>query len=456
MNAVSSNYWQPAVEIPAGRIEESFPDHKPLYTPGEARAEANRCLFCYDAPCIKACPTGIDIPKFIKKIATDNVLGSARTILEANLLGYSCGCVCPVEVLCVGACVYNDWKQPPIQIGRLQRYATETVFSAGLPVLKPRNLRDGRVALVGAGPASLSCAGTLALEGVDVVIFEWRQLPGGLNTTGVAPYKMYAPDSLKEVAFIQSLGVRIKTGVEVGRDISAEELLREYDAVFLGVGLGPDSRLDLPGEDGPGVYGATALIERLKNDATFRLPATARVLVVGGGNTAIDAARELAQLTKADVAMVYRRRQADMPGYAHELKQARQEGARFIENTVPLAVLRKGKRVRALRVAKAEKGKALPGTEQELAADLIVVAIGQARLTALASLFPGVRVDRRGRIAVDPATGRTGNPRVYAGGDCANGGKEVVNAVEEGKIAARAILKTLDLATRNIRKARHG
>jgi len=453
---MASRYWIPAADLPPGRMEESLPDHKPLYSRGEATAEANRCLFCFDAPCIKACPTGIDIPKFIKKIGTGNVLGSARTILEANLLGYSCGRVCPVEVLCVGACVYNDWHQPPIQIGRLQRYATETVFAAGLPVMKSARRRDAKVALVGAGPASLSCAGHLVLEGVDAVIFEKGELPGGLNTTGVAPYKMHAADSLREVAFLESLGVRIETGKEVGRDISTEGLLREHEAVFLGVGLGPDSRLNLPGENGPGVFGATALIEKLKNDPTFRLPKITRALVIGGGNTAIDAARELAQLTEAEVAMVYRRSEAEMSGYAHELAQARQEGVQLIQNTVPLAVLREGDEVRGLYAAKAEAGNAVAGTEHAIPADLIAIATGQARLTALAALFPGVQVDARGRIVVDPATGRTGNPKVYAGGDCANGGKEVVHAVQEGKIAARAMLKTLELSTQPFRRARHG
>ena len=218
-----------AAFIPLDRLELRMPDLKPTYGEGDAVAEANRCLYCHDAPCVTACPTGIDIPGFIRKIATGNVAGSARVILSANLLGYSCARVCPVEVLCVGACVYNIWHRPPIQIGRLQRYAVEQVLDSGRAArLMERAASTGKkVACVGAGPASLAAAGYLALEGVEVVLFEKRPLAGGLNTTGVAPYKMHAEDSLREVEFIRSLGVTLRDGVEVGRDLSAAELLRD-------------------------------------------------------------------------------------------------------------------------------------------------------------------------------------------------------------------------------------
>src|SRR5262245_61272787 len=285
-------------KLGANRLEQTLVDLKPTYADGEAVAEANRCLYCHDAPCVTACPTGIDIPGFIRKIATGNVRGSARRILSANLLGYACARVCPVEVLCVGACVYNDWhRTPPIQIGRLQRYAVETSFrNGGAASLLPAVKKGAKkVACVGAGPASLAAAGYLALEGVAVTVFEKRSLAGGLNTTGVAPYKMHVDGALLEVDFIRSLGVTIKTGVELGRDIKAENLLRDHDAVFLGIGLGADSRLGIPGEEGAGVVGATAWIERLKLEPGFALGGVRRALVVGGGNTAIDAARELAR-----------------------------------------------------------------------------------------------------------------------------------------------------------------
>jgi glutamate synthase (NADPH/NADH) small chain len=429
------------VSLPRDRLEKQLPDAKPVYAPGEAVAEANRCLYCHDAPCVTACPTGIDIPGFIRKIATGNVRGSAKRILSANLLGYSCARVCPVEVLCVGACVYNDWhRDPPIQIGRLQRYAVETAFDRGAAAsLFTRAPATGkRVACIGAGPASLATAGYLTLEGVAVTLFERRALPGGLNTTGVAPYKMHVDGSLAEVEFIRSLGAEIRSGVEVGRDVSAAELLKGYDAVFIGAGLGEDSRLGIPGEDGPGVVGATAWIERLKLEPGFAVRGVESALVVGGGNTAIDAARELARLGVPRVSMVYRRSEPEMSGYHHEMALARKEGVQLVERAVPTEFVRDGTRLKALKL---RDGRELP-------ADLVAVAIGQARLGELAALFPGVEMGDGGRIAAEAATGRTGNPKVFVGGDALNGGELVVTAAQEGKRAARGIMATLGLKIR--------
>ena len=432
------------------RLETALHDKKPLYSSAEAKAEADRCLYCADAPCIKACPTEIDIPTFIKKIASGNVRGAAATIFEQNLLGHSCARVCPVEVLCAGDCVYNAWEREPIHIGRLQRYATETATKAeeaGAPKLFTPKPRSGqKVARVGAGPASLAFAGTLALEGFEATVFEKRAVPGGLNTTGIAPYKLQADDALHEVAWVESFGVTIKTGVEIGKDIKAEDLIRDYDAVFIGVGLGEDTKLGVPGEDGPGVIGATAWIEEMK----LTLPrehakSLGRVLVVGGGNTAIDVAREAKGLGADDVAMVYRRSQKEMSGYAHELEGARIEGVRFVENVVPHSFVRdaSGKLV-ALRVSRAEGGKGIPGTEHDLPCDLVALAIGQSKLRAIATQFPGVTLGAKGCVVVnDAATCRTGNEKVYAGGDCINGGKEVVNAVADGRNAARDVLARL-------------
>ncbi len=420
-----------ASSLPKNRTETTLHDKKPRYTAAEARAEAERCLYCADAPCIKACPTEIDIPTFIKKIASGNVLGSATTIFEQNLLGTSCARVCPVEVLCVGDCVYNGWNKPPIQIGRLQRFATETATEGetkqilvGKAAAKPR-----RVACIGAGPASLAFAGTLALAGHKAVLFEKRAVAGGLNTTGIAPYKLHAHDALDEVEWVRKLGVEIRTGEEVSTEAKAKELLAGFDAVYLGVGLGADSRLGIPGEDGPGVRGAVEWIEEMKLGA-IDAKALGRVLVIGGGNTAIDVARECALLGAASVSMVYRRTRADMSGYAHEMQGARIEGVTLIEGAQPAAVVRDAGRVTALRVAGA-------GGERELPCDTIIVAIGQGKLSALAALFPGVATDKRGCIVADLATGATGNAQVFAGGDCINGGKEVVNAVADGRNAAR-------------------
>lgn len=429
--------------LPPGRLEERFSVQKPLYTQAEAMAEANRCIYCHDAPCIQACPTHIDVPSFIRKIATENLTGAARTILASNLLGYSCAKVCPVEVLCVGACVYNHEDVPPIAIGRLQHFAL-----ASLPpperLLARAEPTGKKVALVGGGPASLSCGGYLSLNGVSAIVFEKRSFAGGLNTTGIAPYKMTSADAQREVTFIKSLGVRIETGVEVGVS-EATRLMAEYDAVFLGVGLGGDKRMGIPGEDGPGVVGATLWIERMKTEPGLKLDGLKDAVVIGGGNTAIDAARELSRLGVPSVTLVYRRSEAEMPSFAHEREQARRERVRFLFNRAPIAVQREGDRVKAITIAWASGGRPLRGSEEDLPAELVVVAIGQRKLADFARAFPGVEVDSKDRFVADPATGRTGNPKVYVGGDAFNGGKEVVNAVEEGKVAAQAILRSFGL-----------
>lgn len=433
------------------RLEQALPDKLPVYTDAEARAEAERCLYCADAPCIQACPTEIDIPTFIKKIASGNVRGSAKTIFEQNLLGVSCSRVCPVEVLCEGSCVYGAWGREPITIGRLQRFATETTLATlakkpgAAPLFAPKPKTGKRVALVGGGPASLACAGTLALEGHTAVIFEKRPLAGGLNTTGIAPYKLHAEESLAEVEFVTALGVEIRTGQGVGEPggPTAASLLAEFDAVFLGLGLGADTSLGIPGEDGPGVVGATAWIEHMKlsSSGADRQAKLGQVVVVGGGNTALDVVREAALLGAEKVTMVYRRGQADMSGYAHELEGARTEGVVLATHLQPVAFVRDGAgTLTALRVAKTDaSGKPQAGTEHEIPCDLVALAIGQSKLQAIAKAFDGVALDAKGRVVVDGATRRSGNPKVYAGGDCINGGKEVVNAVADGRDAAKAM-----------------
>jgi dihydropyrimidine dehydrogenase (NAD+) subunit PreT len=437
------------LRLQPGRLEERFEEKKPPYSAPEALAEANRCLYCVDAPCIKACPTAIDIPTFIRKISTGNVKGAARTILTQNLLGESCGQVCPVEVLCAGACVYNEWGRDPIKIGRLQRFAVEETLRKDPGLFKAKPSTGKKVALVGSGPASIAAAGWLALEGHKAVIFERKQTPGGLNTLGIAPYKMKGNEAIEEIEWVLGLGdIELRLGVEVvagaagPRQVSADDLLASYDAVFLGLGLGADSRLDVPGEDGEGVVGATALIERLKADPSLTLDGVEKAVIVGGGNTAIDVVHELALLGVESV-MVYRRSEAEMSGYEHEMAAARLDGARLIENRAPLAVVREGSRVKALRVAPAKDGKPVAGHVEEIATDLVVVAIGQNRATQVALAFPGVELDKKGRVVVDRATGRTGNPKVYSGGDCVNGGKEVVNAVAEARASVQAMLAAL-------------
>ncbi len=430
-----------------------MPDLKPAYTEFQAVAEANRCLYCHDAPCIAACPTEIDIPEFIRKIATGNTKASARTIFEANILGLSCARVCPVEVLCVGACVYNHMSRPPIEIGRLQRFSTDWAMDRGLSFFKAGPPNGRKVALVGAGPASLACAAELAQLGYRCTIFEGRDLPGGLNTTGCAPYKVHAEDALREVEFVRSIGgIEVRTGVWVGRE-RFRELERDFDAIFIGVGLGRDSRLNVPGEDAEGCVGAVALIEKIQNAPATELAwlgAVRSAVVVGGGNTSIDVVRELRKAGVPRVTLCYRRAEADMPAYAHEVDYARKEGASIACQVQPVEVLADpaAGRVRGLRRVRTRLGPAgrdgrprvenVPGSEHDVEADLIVVSIGQEMLEELLAAIPGLTLER-GRVIVDPKTGRTTHPKYFSGGDCANGGKEVVNAAAEGKRAARGI-----------------
>lgn len=436
-------------ELPSGRAEEGFKDKKPLYTQAEAMAEANRCLYCADAPCIKACPTAINIPEFIRKIGTGNVKGSARTILTANILGQSCAQACPVEVLCAGSCVYTGWGREPINIGRLQRYAVETTLAKTPDLFQAKPPTGKRIALVGSGPASIAAAGLLALEGHTCIIYERKAIPGGLNSLGIAPYKLKSDEALKEMEWVFSLGrIELRTGVEVVEQakgpgqVSASELLASHDAVFLGLGLGADSRMKIPGEDGEGVHGATHLIERLKTEPGLKLQGIKHAIVVGGGNTALDIAHELA-LLGVQVDMVYRRSEQDMGGYVHELDGARKDGVRLVENRQPVEIVRKDGKVVAVKLAATSDGKPVPGTEEVVPAELVVMAIGQERATGVARAFSGVELDSRGRVKVEPSTHRTGNAKVWSGGDCVNGGKEVVNAVAEAKIAVRDIQRHL-------------
>lgn len=423
---------------PSARSEAVFDDFKPAYTDGQALAEAHRCLYCSDAPCIAACPTGIDIPEFIRKIGTGNVKGSARTIFEANILGMSCARVCPVEVLCVGACVYNHMGIPPIQIGKLQRYSTDAAFERGWRYFEAGPDTGRRVALIGAGPASLACAHALRRAGHACTIFEKRDVLGGLNTTGVAPYKMKADRAAEEVDWILSIGgIEVKTGVEVGRDVDFADLERDFDAVFVGFGLGPDGWLHAAGRDVAGVVGAVDFIERFKL-GEVDLSGVERALVVGGGNTAIDAVRELRGLGVPRVAMVYRGSEAGMSGYAHEWQAAKVEDVEAVWRTQPVAFVERDGAVAGLRCVRLdEKKQPVAGSEHTLDADLVLLAIGQGKLGELVAGLDGVALER-GRVLVDD-DGQTGRAGYYAGGDAANGGKEVVNAAAEGKRAAAAI-----------------
>jgi len=427
-------------KLPPTRSETAFVDAKPGYSPVQALTEANRCLYCADAPCVQACPTGIDIPEFIRKIATDNLRGSARTIFDANIFGMSCARVCPVEVLCVGKCVYNEMDVPPIQIGKLQRYATDASFARGDRYVEAGADTGKRVALLGGGPASLAAAHELRVRGHACTIFEQSELLGGLSTTGVAPYKMKADRALEEVEWVLGIGgIEIKSGVRVGRDVTLDALLCDYDAVFVGLGLGADRLLHLPGGELSGIRGAVEWIAEIKTEASA-LEGVGRAVVIGGGNTAIDTVRELRGLGIPEVTLAYRGDEAQMSGYVHEWRWAKVEGVRGVFNAQPTGYVgdTAGTSVGGVRFARLDAERTpVPGAELTIDADLVLLAIGQGRLGALLEGVEGVTLDR-GRLVVDDA-GRTGHPKIYAGGDCANGGKEVVNAVDEGKRAAIAI-----------------
>jgi len=428
-----------------------FPEIHPPFDKVSAVTEANRCLYCFDAPCTAACPTHIDVPRFIKKIAQGNLRGSALTILDANILGASCSRVCPVDVLCEGACVYHRYNKQPIEIGRLQRHAMDAFYANGasLPT-KATEKRNGRVACVGAGPASLAFAAELRQRGYSVTVFEGKPLPGGLNTYGVAEYKLRSSDSLREIELVRSLGVEFRFGTAISAESSLAALEREFDFIFLGIGLGVMRTLDIPGGNHPDVLDALKFIEGYKTSGN--LAVGQRVAVVGAGNTAIDAARAAVRLGAEEVQILYRRDEKSMSAFLFEYEYATQEGVRFQWCTRPVAInasqdKRKIESIECIRVQTASTGalKDIPGSQHRIPCDMVIPAIGQTPLLEFLQNCRGVKIDD-GRVVVDRATGQTSNPKYFAGGDCVNGGREVVDAVADGKRTALAVTKLLEKA----------
>ncbi len=432
--------------LSASQFAERFAEIHPPLGSQAAVAEAHRCLYCYEAPCIAACPTHIDVPRFIKKIATGNLRGSALAILESNILGLSCSRVCPVDVLCEGSCVLHRNGQKPIEIGRLQRHAMDHFYDHGARLEVPEAAPAGRVACIGGGPASLACAAELRRHGFAATILESRAMAGGLNTYGIAEYKLRPPDSLKEVELVRSLGVELRTGVEVCYDVSLEQLEEQFDVVFVGVGLGPTRALGIPGEKLAGVVDALRFIAAYK---TASAPVGRRVVVIGAGNTAIDAATAAVRLGAEQVEILYRRAEPQMPAFLYEYELARRDGIRFGWLTQPLAIHGETA-VESLECVRMELGppdatgrrraQPVPGSSFRVPCDMVITSIGQSRLVGLLSRCRGVELVE-GRVVVDPETGQTANPRYFAGGDCVNGGREVVDAVAEGKRAALGIVQ---------------
>jgi dihydropyrimidine dehydrogenase (NAD+) subunit PreT len=420
---------------------ERFADLHPALDSQSALAESNRCLYCFDAPCTAACPTHIDVPRFIKKIAAGNLRGSANTILDSNILGLSCSRVCPVDVLCEGSCVMHRYNKKPIQIGLLQRHAMEWFYARAAAVKGPEVSGKGGVACIGGGPASLSCAAELRRNGIPVTVFDNRPFPGGLNTYGVAEYKLRPSDSLREVHMIRSLGVEFRQA-DVGSSIPLADLERDYAFLFIGVGLGAMERMGIPGEDLPCVIDALRFIARYK---MHQFDVGRCVVVIGGGNTAIDAANAAKRLGAEEVHLFYRRSEKEMPAFSFEYEHSKLEGVQFHWLAQPVEILPGAVKFVQTRLGAADamgrrRAEPIPGSEFQFSCDMVIPALGQSKLIGM--LTEAVDI-MGGCIVIDRATGRTSNPKYYAGGDCVNGGREVVDAVADGKRAAIAILEQI-------------
>jgi glutamate synthase (NADPH/NADH) small chain len=424
-------------------IAERFPDLHPPLSRTAAIAEANRCLYCFDAPCTGACPTHIDVPRFIKKIASGNLEGSAKTILDANILGASCSRACPVDVLCEGACVMHRYNKQPIEIARLQRFAMDALHESGAPLPFSPGEDTGRsVALIGGGPASLACAAELRRRGIRAEIFDARPLPGGLNTYGIAEYKLPLAESLREIDLLAQLGVVFNFNSTVDAR-TLEDLEASHDAIFLGVGLGAIHRLGVAGESLPGVRSALDYIADYKNGRITEAPK--RVAVIGAGNTAIDAANAAVRLGAFEVHLIYRRGPEHMSAFPFEYEHAKQEGVRFLWHAQPIGILG-AETVEALELTVLETSSngSIPaaGNNFQLPIDLVILAIGQSTHTDFLS-DRKVRLEH-GYVHIDRASGQTSNPKYFAGGDCTNGGREVVDAVADGKRAGIGIAAWLE------------
>ncbi len=440
-------------DIAAGRLKpeeyrENFSDLHPPLERHEAFVEADRCYFCFDAPCVAACPTGIDIPLFIREILTDNPVGAARTIFQQNIFGGMCARVCPTETLCEQVCVREVAEGKPVRIGELQRYATDVVIESGAQPFQRAPLTGKRVAVVGGGPAGLACAHRLALYGHDVVIFDARPKVGGLNEYGIAAYKAVDNFAAREVEFILSIGgIHVETGKVLGREFTLGELREDFDAIFLAIGLGGVNALGLSGEDMAGVEDAVDYIAGLRQAKDLgTLPVGRRVVVVGGGMTAIDIATQSKRLGAEQVTIVYRRSPERMGASRYERELAQTDGVTIIFNARPSGLTDVAGRVTGIEFERTrEDGDRLVGTGETftLEGDMIFKAIGQTfDGEALNGAIAGVQLEG-GRIKVDSER-CTNLPRVWAGGDCVTGGEDLtVVAVADGRDAAESIHRAL-------------
>lgn len=436
MSDFSSDIAPGRLDAPA--LAHNFGDAHPPLSPHEALVESSRCYFCYDAPCIQACPTGIDIPGFIRKINTGNIKGSALRILEANIFGGSCARVCPTEILCEGACVRTAEEDRPVRIGALQRHATDWLMEREATPFVRAPATGRRIAVVGAGPAGLACAHRLALHGHGVTVFDAKPKPGGLNEYGIAAYKLADDFAQREVAFILGVGgIAVEHDRLLGRDLDLTALREEYDAVFLAIGQAGVRALDLEGEALAGVHNAVDFIAALRQSVDkSALPVGRRVVVIGGGNTAIDAATQARRLGAEDVTIVYRRGPESMSATRTEQAWAQTNGVRIRHWATPRRFLSGYGGVAAVEFLRTHPG--AKGESFTLEADMVLKAVGQ---TFDPLPVPVLEV-AGGRIVVD-ARRQTSIPGIYAGGDCVAGADLTVSAVQDGKLAAEAIHASL-------------
>ncbi|MCZ4314233.1 NAD(P)-dependent oxidoreductase [Comamonadaceae bacterium G21597-S1] len=435
-----------AGRLDAGQYPRNFCDAHPPLTLAQARVEADRCYYCFEAPCQAACPTGIDVPSFIQRIADNNIRGSAHAILSANPLGGMCARVCPTEVLCEEACVRNTHEDKPVEIGQLQRYATDAYFADPGAPLFTRAAATGRtVAVVGAGPAGLACAHGLARLGHTVVVFDANAKPGGLNEYGLATYKTVDDFAQREVEWLLSIGgIDIRNKTALGRDVTLEQLTRDYDAVFLGMGLAGVNTIGIPEPEAVGVRNAVEFIAELRQAKDYaQVPVGRRVVVIGGGMTAVDAAVQSRKLGADEVSIVYRRGEDAMSASAHERDWARTNGVQVRHWATPKEIFAQDGHVTGVRFARTrlQAGKLVEtGEDFTVPADMVLKAIGQS----LVAQPLGAMVELQGGRIVTDADGATSHARIWAGGDCRSGGLDLtVEAVEHGKRAALAMHKVL-------------
>lgn len=426
-------------------FSENFSQIKPLMNETEAFYESSRCLFCYDAPCMNACPTKIDIPLFIRQINSDNVIGAAKTIYDSNYFGNACGKVCPTEVLCEGACVYNHQDVKPIEIGRLQSVATTKAIRENIPLWRDEIGKSNgkKIAVIGAGPAGISCACELRTLGYEADIYEAKEKPSGLTVHGVAPYKITNEEVLDEINYLQNqLKFEIKYNSPISTKKQIKKLEKNYDAIFIGIGLGETSDLKIKGENLENCTGAVEFIEPLRMNH-HKVKIGKKVIVLGGGNTAMDAASESCRMGAEKVILAYRRSKEEMPAYEFEYDLAKSVGTKGLFHVAPIEILGKGKKVCGVKFirTKTKNGKVenINGSEFIEECDMVIKATGQSKHFDLLKMIKGLKLDDKGKIIVNEKNHQTKNQKYFASGDAVSGGEEVVNAVADGKVAAKGI-----------------